>query len=196
MTSSTPTFMPIIVDVLFVLIAGIFIAVGAKRGFIKSLIQSAKFLLAFGITYFVGPMAGQFVKDRFVFQPVYNWLTDKGVGAAEKLPDFLRPDPATVGEGVLPFAESVATIISNLVGYVVVFVVSLILLTIVGWLLTKIADKIALLGVANRILGGVFGAVMGVVVLFIIACIIKFLDAKDAIYSQTVIVEFLGNLLA
>ena len=189
-------FPSLIADILFVLIAVIFIAVGVKRGFIKSLIQSAKFLLALLIAYFVGPMAGQFIKDRIVFQPVYNWLTDKGVGAVEKLPDFLRPDAATVGEGVLPFAESVATIISNLVGYVVVFVVSLILLTIVGWLLTKIADKIALLGTANRILGGLFGTVMGLIVLTIIACIIKFLDAKDVIYSQTVIVEFLGNILA
>ena len=189
-------FPSLIADILFVLIAVIFIAVGVKRGFIKSLIQSAKFLLALLIAYFVGPMAGQFIKDRIVFQPVYNWLTDKGVGAVEKLPDFLRPDAATVGEGVLPFAESVATIISNLVGYVVVFVVSLILLTIVGWLLTKIADKIALLGTANRILGGLFGTVMGLIVLTIIACIIKFLDTKDVIYSQTVIVEFLGNILA
>ena len=62
--------------------------------------------------------------------------------------------------------------------------------------MTKITDKIAILGTANRILGGLFGTIMGVIVLFIIASIIKFLDANDAIYSQTVIVEFLGNLLS
>lgn len=189
-------FPSLIADILFVLIAVIFIAVGVKRGFIKSLIQSAKFLLALLIAYFVGPMAGQFIKDRIVFQPVYNWLTDKGVGAVENLPDFLRPDAATVGEGVLPFAEFVSTAISNLVAYVVVFVLALVLLTVVAWLLTKITDKIAFLGTANRILGGLFGTVMGLIVLTIIACIIKFLDTKDVIYSQTVIVEFLGNILA
>ena len=189
-------FPSLIADILFVLIAVIFIAVGVKRGFIKSLIQSAKFLLALLIAYFVGPMAGQFIKDRIVFQPVYNWLTDKGVGAVEKLPDIFRPDAATVGEGVLPFAEFVSTAISNLVAYVVVFVLALVLLTVVAWLLTKITDKIAFLGTANRILGGLFGTVMGLIVLTIIACIIKFLDTKDVIYSQTVIVEFLGNILA
>ena len=188
--------MPIVLDILFVLIAAIFIAVGVKRGFIKSLIQSAKFLLAFLITYFIGPIAGQFIKDRFVFQPIYNWLNDAGLGAAEKLPEFLRPNADTIGEEVLPFADSVSTIISDLIGYVLVFVLAIVLLSILGWLLTKITDKIAILGTANRILGGLFGTIMGVIVLFIIASIIKFLDANDAIYSQTVIVEFLGNLLS
>ena len=188
--------MPLVLDILFVLIAAIFIAVGVKRGFIKSLIQSAKFLLAIVITYFVGPIAGQFIKDRFVFQPVFDWLNNKGIGVAEKLPDFLRPAPGTVEEGVLPLAQSISTIASNLIGYVLVFVLAIVLLAILGWLLTKITDKIAILGTANRILGGLFGTVMGAIVLLVAATVIKFLDAKDAIYSQTVIVEFLGNLLS
>ena len=188
--------MPLLLDILFVLIAAIFIAVGVKRGFIKSLIQSAKFLLAILTTYFVGPIAGQFIKDRFVFQPVFDWLNKQGIGAVEKLPPFLRPDAATVEEGVMPFAQSVSTLVSNLIGYALVFVLAIILLSVLGWLLTKITDKIAILGTANRILGGVFGTVMGAIVLLVIASIIKFLDANDAIYSQTVIVEFLGNLLS
>jgi len=188
--------MPLILDILFVLIAVIFIAVGAKRGFIKSLIQSAKFLLAILITYFVGPIAGQFIKDRFVFQPVYDWLNKTGMGAADKLPDFLRPAPGTVEEGVLPLAQSISGIISNLIGYVLVFILAFIVLAIVGWLLTKITDKIAILGTANHVLGGICGTVMGAIVLVVIASIIKFLDVKDVIYSQTVIVEFLGNLFS
>ena len=95
MPSSTPTFLPIIVDVLFVLVAAIFIAVGVKRGFIKSLIQSAKFLLALAVTYFVGPIVSQFVNNRFVAP----WINNAGVSAAEKiLPEGLRP----AADGVLP----------------------------------------------------------------------------------------------
>ena len=189
MSSSTPTFLPIIVDVLFVLVAAIFIAVGVKRGFIKSLIQSAKFLLALVVTYFVGPIVSQFVNNRFIAP----WINNAGVSAAEKfLPKGLRP----AADGVLPYTQALANIISNIIAYVITFVLALVLLTVVAWLLTKITEKIALLGTANRILGGLFGTVMGLIVLTIIACIIKFLDTKDVIYSQTVIVEFLGNILA
>ena len=183
MSSSTPTFLPIIVDVLFVLVAAIFIAVGVKRGFIKSLIQSAKFLLALVVTYFVGPIVSQFVNGCFVS----GWVEKVGASEAAKLlPKFARPAVDTL----LP------KLISNIIGYVITFVLALVLLTIVAWLLTKVTEKIALLGTANRILGGLFGAAMGLIVLFIIASIIKFLDAKDAIYSQTVIVEFLGNIFS
>ena len=186
-------FPSLIADILFVLIAVIFIAVGAKRGFIKSLIQSAKFLLAFIITYFVGPIVSQFVNERFIS----SWVNKVGVATAEKIiPAAFRPDPEAIGEGVLPYTQVISNLISNIIAYVVVFVLALVLLTVVAWLLTKITDKIALLGTANRILGGLFGTVMGLVVLTIIACIIKFLDTKDVIYSQTVIVEFLGNILA
>lgn len=181
--------MPLILDILFVLIAVIFIAVGVKRGFIKSLIQSAKFLLALVVTYFVGPIISQFVSDRFISP----WINDVGVSVAEKiLPKALRP----AADGVLPYTQALANLISNIIAYVITFVLALILLSIVAWLLTKLTDKIAFLGTANRILGGLFGAAMGAIVLFIIASIIKYLDAKDALYSQTVIVEFLGNLFS
>ena len=186
--------MPIVLDVLFLIIAAIFIVVGVRRGFIKSLIQSAKFLLAVLITYFVGPITGKFVYDKFIFQPVYDWLNKMGTNVVEKLPKFLQPQEGVVGEEVYPIADSVATIISNIIGYIVTFILAIILLTILAWLLTKISDRINILGTANRVLGGVFGAVMGVVVLFIAAVIVKLLDVEGTIYSDTVIVKFLGNL--
>ena len=182
-----------ILDVVFVLIAAIFIAIGVKRGFIKSLIQSAQFLLAIVITYFVGPITSGFVKDQFIFQPVYDWLNSVGTSVVETLPAFLRPDEAAVGEEIYPIADSVSGAISNIIGYIVTFILAIILLTVVAWLLTKLTDKITLFGTANRILGGVFGALMGVIVLFVAAAIIKYLDVEGTIYPQTFIVQFLGN---
>ncbi len=186
--------MPLVLDILFVLIAAIFIVVGVKRGFIKSLIQSAKFLLAIVITYFVGPITSGFIKDKFIFQPIYDWLNDVGANVVETLPAFLRPEESVVGEEIYPIADSISGVISNIIGYIVTFVLALILLTIAAWLLTKLTDKITLFGTANRVLGGVFGALMGVIVLFVIAAIIKFLDAEGTIYPETYIVKLLGNL--
>ena len=185
----------VILDIVFVLIAIVFIAIGVKRGFIKSLIQSAKFLLAIIITYFVAPMVSGFVKDKFIFQPIYDWLNKMGTNAVEGLPKFLQPAEGTVGQEVLPIADSVSTLISNVIGYVVTFVLAIVVLTIVAWLLTKLTDRINFLGTANRILGGVFGALMGVIVLCVIAVIVKFIDAEQVVYPQTTVVQFLGNLI-
>ncbi len=187
--------MPLALDILFVLIAVIFIAVGAKRGFIKSLIQSAKFLLAILITYFVAPAVSGFIKDKFIFQPIYDWLNKMGTNAVESLPKFLQPAEGTVGQEAASVADTVSGLISNIIGYVVTFVLALILLTLVAWLLTKLTDRINFLGTANRVLGGVFGALMGVIVLCVIAVIIKFIDAEQLVYPQTTVVQFLGNLI-
>lgn len=184
----------LIFDILFVLVAAVFITVGVKRGFIKSLVQSLKFAFAIAITYLVGPVVSGFVKTKFIFNAIHNWLTEAGTNVVEKLPKFLRPDEGAVSEEVQPVADYVSGAISNIIGYAVTFLVALLLLTLVAWLLTKLTDKISFLGTANRILGGVFGALMGTVVLFIIAVIVKFLDAGDLIYPDTYIVKLLGNI--
>ena len=188
--------MPLVLDILFVLIAAIFIAVGVRRGFIKSLIQSAKFLLSLVIAYFVGPITGQFVKDRFIFQPIYDWLNEMGTNVVETLPKFLQPAEGAVGQEVYPIADSISTLISNIIGYIVTFVIALIVLAILGWLLTKLTDRFTFFGTANRILGGVFGAVMGVIVLLIAAAIIKLLDVEGTVYPDTAIVKFFGNIIS
>ncbi len=185
----------LILDAAFVLIAIIFIAVGIKRGFIKSLIQSAKFVLAILVTSIVAPMVSVFVKEKFIYQPIFDWLNKVGTSAVETLPKFLQPAEGIIGQEVAPIADSISGVISNIIAYLVTFVLALIVLTIVAWLLTKLAEKFSLLGAANRLLGGVFGAVMGAIVLCVVAGIIKFIDAEQIVYPDTVIVQFLGNLI-
>ena len=216
----------LILDILFVLVAAIFIFVGVKRGFIKSLIQSAKLILTIVITYFLGSSLATFLKDKFIFKGIYDFWYKKvdgiyqGANASldteglrstvESAPDFLlAPEKkaeileSLSEEGGAAMVESVtnsianpmADVVSNILGYVLTFVLAFVVLTIAAWLLTKIADRIAFIGTANRILGGVFGALMGVIVLMIIAVIIGFIDAKGVAYPDTVIVRALGDFL-
>ena len=215
----------IILDILFVLVAAIFIAVGVKRGFIKSLIQSAKLILTIVATYFLGSPVAAFIREKFVFQKVYDFWFEKINGiyqstsatteelraTIEGAPDiFLAPEKkaeilnslseengAAMVESVSNnLATPIADVISNVIGYALTFVLAFIVLTVAAWLLTKIADRFAIIGTANRILGGVFGAAVGVIILMIVAVIVKFLDAEDAIYPNTVIVKLLGDFLA
>ncbi len=216
----------LILDILFVLIAALFIYVGVKRGFIKSLIQSAKLLLTIVATYFLGSSVATFLKDKFIFQKVYDfWYakvdsiyqsanaslnTEEFRNTVESAPDFLlAPEKkaeildAMSEESGAALVESVSTnlttpiadAISNILGYALTFVLAFVVLTIGAWLLTKIADRIAFIGTANRILGGVFGALMGVIVLMIIAVIVNFLDAKGTVYPDTTLVKLLGDFL-
>lgn len=188
---------PVVLDILFVLIAAIFVVVGVRRGFIKSLIQSLKFVLAIVITYLVGPATGKLISGM-ILKPIHDWISSIGVGAAEAaLPEQFRPEAMneSIGQEVQPFAEQVSGLIGGVLGYIVTFILALIVLTIGAWLLTKLADKITFLGKANSILGGVFGALMGIIVLIIIAVIINWIDIKHALYPNTVIVKFLGDIV-
>ena len=90
-------------------------------------------------------------------------------------------------------ANPIADVISNILGYALTFVLAFIILTIAAWFLTKLADRIAFVGKANRILGGIWGGLMGIIVLFMIASIIKFLGADSPLYNDTVVVKFFGD---
>ena len=218
---------PLILDILFVLVAALFIYVGVRKGFIKSLIQSAKLILTTIITYFLGSSVAAFIKEKFVFQKVYDSWYEKINGIYQQANETLNIDEfkATVEsapeillnsekkaeileslseESGAALVESVSTSIanpiadgiSNIIGYALTFVVVLILLTIGAWLLTKIADRIAIIGTANRILGGVFGALLGGIVLIVAAVVINFIDAEGVVYPNTVVVKLLGNILS
>ena len=214
----------LVLDLLFVLVAAIFIVVGVRRGFIKSLIQSAKLVLTAVITYFAGSSVAAFLKEKFIFKSVYDFwyakvdsiyqeanasLNTEGLrNTVETAPDFLlapekkaeilaslseESGTAMVDSVSTSLATPISDVISNILGYALTFVVAFILLTVVAWLLTKIADRIAFIGTANRVLGGIFGALMGLIVLSVIAVIIGFIDVKGAAYPDTLIVKLLGG---
>lgn len=214
----------LVLDILFVLVAAMFIVVGVRRGFIKSLIQSAKLILTVVITYFMGSSVATFLKEKFIFKSVYEFWYGKVDGiyqeanaslnteglrnTVESAPDFLlapekkaeileslsEESGAAMVESVSTnLATPIADVISNILGYALTFVLAFILLTIAAWLLTKIADRIAFIGTANRILGGVFGALMGIIILSVIALVIGFIDVKGAAYPDTLLVKLLGN---
>ena len=215
--------MPLILDLLFVVLAAVFIMKGVRKGFIKNLIQSAKLLLAIVAMYFLGSPVAAFLRDKFIFKSVYNSVhgfvndiyqrSTASMNADEILasfPEFMVNDQvrdevtssiadaektgAALVESISNnIANPVANVISNILGYILTFVVALIVLSIAAWFLTKLADNVAFFGKANRILGGIWGGLIGIIVLFMLASIVKFFDAEGLIYSKTVIVKFFGE---
>ena len=209
--------LPLLLDGAFVLIFLIFVGVGVYRGFIKGFVRSTRIILAFASAYLFGAPLGNFFNSAFLGSMVYDgvrgavngMIGDAASGmSAEKLlssfPGFLITDNVKKsvteafskesGERLVSsvssaISEPIASLISGILGYVTVFIVSLLLLKLVAWLFTEFADQISVLGCYNRLLGGVWGALTGSLFLLTVAAVIKLLFRESEAYTDTVIVR-------
>ncbi len=206
-------------DLIFLLILLIFAGVGVYRGFIKSFVRSARLILSVVAAYAFGGLFGRFLNSAFLGAWVYGGVhgsVDGMLGdtvehiSAENLlgafPPFLVSDSVegTVteafssqsGEGLVStvsaaIASPIATLLSNLLGYVIVFFATLLLLRFVAWLFTEWVERIRLLSFFNRLLGGAWGALTGMLLLLAAAALIKLFFRESEIYTDTVAVRLL-----
>ena len=209
----------IIPDLLFVLLGVFIIWRNAHRGFIKSVLKFARFLIAFIAASILGKPVSAFLYERFIHQPVYDAIFKKvqeiytnSTGAfsaesvMEKLPGFLINDEMKQslaqleGSGedlVVSLTKTVsaplASVISNVIAYVAVFVVAFLVLILVIRLLDAIVSKIPLLNFANHLLGFAWGLIVAVVILFIVASLVKAFFANDDFYLQSTVIRFIGD---
>ena len=209
----------IIADVLFLLVGVGLVLVCAKRGFLKSAIHFLKTILAFVFAYLFGSKLGQFLCDKFIGAAVRDWVYGKLEGLysqaassvnaesiAAEFPEFLLSDEVKAnlsaaegsGEQMLnsmtdSIATPAATVISNIIGYIGVFLISLVVLWIGAIVLTKLVERISLLHRLNTALGALLGLLIAVTLLFVAASVIKFISAESALYTESVVVKFFGE---
>ncbi len=212
---------PIILDVLFVILLAVFVFLGVWRGFIKSLVRSVKVILSVLFAYLFGGLMGTFLKNVFfagmIYSTVNGWVTSAYHSVSDtldieallqKLPAFLVTDELrttieatageTGGEALIntvshALADPLATAVSNVLGYLAVFVLSLVLISVGVWFLRKLIEHISLLERTDRILGGVMGGLTALLLLLVMTSLIKAFFANDPIYLDTVIVRAIGN---
>ena len=208
-----------IFDLLFVLIAAVLIFACAKRGFIKSIIHFFKTLLAFVAAYLFGGQLAAFLCDHWIGGAVRGFVYGKidaiYQGAAgsldadaviESMPSFLITEEvqaqlhAAQGSGEMlvnsmtdSISAPIASLFSNVLGYLLTFVIALIVLWIAAALLTKLVEHISLLHTLNVVLGCVLGLLIAVTVLLVLSSIIKFFFADSALYTESVVVKFFGE---
>ena len=209
----------IIFDVLFLLIGVGLILACAKRGFLRNIIHFCKTLLAFVAAYFFGSKLGEFLCNNFILSPVRDFVYDKihgaYVSASESfdanailaaLPEFMKTEEVQqkilsaegsgeqlVNNAADSIATPVATVISNILGYVGVFVIALVVLWIGAIILDKLIDHIVILDRVNTLLGALLGLLIAMVVLFVLSSALKFFFAGDPLYTDSVIVKFFGD---
>ncbi len=208
-----------IVDLILAAFAVVTIIVFAKRGFFLSLLKFFKLLLAFIAAYLWGDLLGKFLSEKVFYSPIRNSVFNKlhsiYEGATESfniesakaaIPKFLQTESFMEklnsmdagGEAlVTSISDSVALALSNVIcsviGFILVFAVAFLVLTLAYWLLKGLRGKIPLVGTVDTILGALLGAIFALIVLLVISSVLKFFFGNDDFYTKSVLIKFFGN---
>ncbi len=207
----------VIVDIVLIAVGLLIVLLYARRGFLKSLIHSMKTVLAFVIAYFLGGKLATLLADAFVSSAVRESVYKKvsslyasGVAGADELgasfPSFMinedvraRLDAATGSgeEWINTVTDAIAApmtdVISTVIGYIAVFVISLIGLWILAAVLNRVIEYIAVLNFANILLGGILGLLLALALLFVVGSTVKFFAADTAFYAESTVLKFFGD---
>ena len=212
-------FVPILLDAAFLIVGISLVFAYARRGLIKSVLHFFKTILAFVAAYLFGGKLAQVLCDNWLGGVVRGFIYDKINGvyqsAAESfnadaviasLPDFLMTEEmranlaAAEGSGeqlVNAMTDSISTpiasLFSNILGYVGVFLIALVVLWIAAGILSTICDKLPIIGTLNTVLGALLGLLIALMVLFAASSLIRQFFAQSPIYTKTFIVKLFGE---
>ena len=202
-----------LLDLIYVAVAILTVFIFTKRGFVESVFKYGRTLMAGILTFLLGPVVGDIIYEKFVYNSVYGFVSDK-MGqivnsAADKvdvnsiidgLPllvkQFLNPSDleakfgntiTNIEQSAQEFAgavsEPISNVISNLIAYIIVFLVSLLILLVFG----KLLDLIVKLPILNTI-NTVLGFILGVGSAFLLLAIIT--------YALSLIIRAFGDILS
>lgn len=177
-----------VIDALYVVLAVITVVVFTKRGFIESVFRSGRMIAAAILAYFFGPRLSAVIYERWIYQGITGWVTEKIEdvlqstaeavnvdGMIESLPflvkqlidaDAIKEKYSVEGSSIEAIAadfsanvsQPLSSLLSNLIAYTVIFLVSLLAL----WIVFKILDgifKLPVLNAINKTLGFILGVV-------------------------------------
>lgn len=156
----------VLLDVLAILLLAVIAFLGFKRGFVKTVLSSARLLLAILITYLLGSHITAWVRNTFM-------------------------EPS---EGDLE--EIASDALAVVVGYVLTFLLSFVILFVITWVLGKLlslpvlkqCDK--LLGFVLGLISGFVAACLFSTIIWVLLKATGDLD----IYSRTTLVRFFKEL--
>ena len=212
--------MHIILDLILLLIGATIVITCYKRGFFKSVIRFFKTILAFLAAYFLGGSVAGWLCDKWIgtavrervylkVHEIYQSTADS-FGAdhvTSAVPDFLMSEKLKAqlsmaegsGEELVSsmtdiIATPIATVISNALGYLGVFLLALLALWLVAMLLDGLIDKLPLIGTLNHVLGLILGLLIASTVLLVVASILELIFAQSTIYTNSILTRFFGEL--
>lgn len=202
-----------IVDIIYLLIAVITIFIFTKRGFIQSLLNHGKFIIAIALSCVFGKKVGALFYNKFFYERIYSWISSKISSVFTSISDKISVDkltdeiPFIVKQFVTPekikeqfgtavdnagstateiaqyISEPFARLVSNFIAYILVFLLSLVLLFIIG----KLFDLITMIPVIHGI-NKFLGFLLGVFAVFVFLSLLT--------YVLGLVIGALGNILS
>ena len=201
------------VDILLIAVFGLLVFIGWKRGFLKAVLSLARLALSVLLTVLLGPAVSGWIDTTFVNPPVYESIHKKfteladevaasaqnGVDAlVQKIPSAFKSyvdtesiDPASdvhalADEWALSVSGGISKVIATVIGYILLFLVCFILLTVAIFIVTKLLDRISLIHFTDKLLGLILGVISGTIAVLLISTV---LGAILSVMGQETVVE-------
>lgn len=208
-----------IADLIFVVIGLSIVAVCYHRGLLKIALRSCSLLLAVLIAYWFGGYVSGWFYDHLIGNMVYNSMHEtvsqiyaETAGQLnidqlmEQIPSFLHTEELrnsleTLGSSdeewihavTSQLSAPVASLISNILAYLLVFAAAWIALFFLSGILNAVIGQIPLLDRVNKLLGAVWGILVAGSLMLIVASLIKLFFAETPLYADSVVIRFFGD---
>lgn len=186
-------------DIMFILIAGVFIAIGIFKGFVKTIIDFLSGIISFFAALILArPIAGVLAELTY-FDPARQNITDffnnRAQGASEtvssavgtlSVPEFISeyilkglPDPSSLmSDGVQYVSAGFFTLMLTAIVFVVILIIVRMIFFFLSKSIASLFKKVKILQSTDRFLGGLLGAVNALFISFIILAVIAMMASK------------------
>lgn len=166
-------------DFIVFLILFLFIWLGYKSGFIKTLFDTFSYIISIILGVKIYPFVSEVLKKSFVYEYVNNII---GRNINNSLSEFSLISKL-LSSGYDKSINSLSEIILSIISFIAVIIISKILLSLISRCISFVS-KIPVISFFNRILGAVLGAIKGVLILYLAFLLIFIIPVK---YTENVV---------
>ena len=166
-------------DICVIAVVAGFMYIGYKSGFMRSFVRIASYIVSIVISFFMYPAISdlliktpiyekmvEIINQKYQLQPLIDVPTDTfGI-----LQNYINQGVQTATAGI---AEAIATLLINILAFVIVLILSKLVIRIVGKVF-NLFTKLPVIKQFNRLGGAILGGISGVLVLYI-ACAVMLL---------------------
>lgn len=213
--------MNVTIDLILVVILAFAIIKNLLSGFVKAVLKQGRLILTFVITGAFGSAVADLLNEKLfgqmMYDTVHSGLSDSlgsAVGSVsavsyESIPGFFKlfideqtfGSASSAGGSVIDslsraISEPMASLISTIVGHILLFAVTFILLTVAISIIGKVVSM-SPLGALDKLLGAALGLICGALaVCFISAILYTVLSAmgNTDVYENSVVFKFICDL--
>lgn len=166
------------VDIIILIIIVLLGVLGARRGFVKSVIGILSLAASVALAWMLYPVIAEMLESigvkNAIYETIYNNIASAiSTGQSpDAFPQIMRQaiesGEAAISQSV---ANSAAVTVLNAIAFILVLIVSKVIIFLASKILIKISN-FSIIGFFNRIFGGLFGVLQGILIVYVALTII------------------------